>query len=292
MALLASVAFSAEWQRFSLLGSNHKKIPLKPEEFKKIERLVWTTHKFEPMDNVWKLASTYGTNAASIQSTAAKELIFVKPGFTIFVHNKRGTLHRVKEKNGHVETLAEITAFYKPRDTQAQEKLKEAIILANRLGVRYLVEDVALELDTFLLIPNTYLQFDTFRIPFKTLTRISSRFGMRYHPILGRKRFHEGLDFPKPYGTEVYASRSGRVIFADWRNGYGRCVDLKHSDGTVSRYGHLSQINVKQGEWTEAGKKVIGRVGSSGLSTGPHLHFEIRDKNGRAINPYKKIVNP
>jgi murein DD-endopeptidase MepM/ murein hydrolase activator NlpD len=103
------------------------------------------------------------------------------------------------------------------------------------------------------------------------------------------KKFHEGVDLPQPYGTPVFASRPGRVIFADWREGYGNLVIIKHRDRSTSRYGHLSVIGVKPGQWAEPGRRLLGRVGNSGLSTGPHLHFEIRDRYGRPLNPRKQI---
>jgi len=284
-ALFASV----NWPRYSLLRPASGVTALKPEEFKKIERLLWVYHPMKPMDNAWKLASAYGTNVQSIQSTNASELIWVRPGYSIIIHNKRGTLHKVKIKDGRGETISEIAAFYKPKDKDAQEKLKQAILIANDLGAQYMLGNLSLKADSFVLVPNTYLQFDTFRIPFNAWSRISSGFGMRFHPILKIRRFHEGLDFPKPYGTPVYAARSGRIVHADWMEGYGLCVIVKHSDGTTSLYGHLSKVLVVLGQTVERGKKMIGRVGSSGLSTGPHLHFEIRDQKGHPINPVKKL---
>ena len=112
---------------------------------------------------------------------------------------------------------------------------------------------------------------------------------MRYHPILKRTRFHEGLDLPRPWGTPVYPARNGRVIRAGWSSGYGLLIVIRHSDGDTTRYGHLSKIYVKPGQLVSRGKTMIGRVGSTGLSTGPHLHFEVRDKYGHPINPMKEI---
>jgi murein DD-endopeptidase MepM/ murein hydrolase activator NlpD len=109
------------------------------------------------------------------------------------------------------------------------------------------------------------------------------------HPILKYRRRHEGLDLPKPFGTPVYAARSGRVIKAGWAEGYGNMVEVRHADGASTRYGHLSKVVVSEGQWVQRGKSLLGRVGNSGLSTGPHLHFEVRDRNGRAVNPRSKI---
>jgi murein DD-endopeptidase MepM/ murein hydrolase activator NlpD len=100
---------------------------------------------------------------------------------------------------------------------------------------------------------------------------------------------HEGLDIPKPYGTPVYPARSGRVTLAGWHEGYGMLIEIRHFNGEATRYGHLSKIYVKPGDVVQRGKTLIGRVGSTGISTGPHLHFEVRDRNGNPVNPMGTI---
>ncbi|MCL6684496.1 M23 family metallopeptidase [Sphingomonas alba] len=113
--------------------------------------------------------------------------------------------------------------------------------------------------------------------------RVSSGFGMRYHPILGRERFHKGVDLAVSFGTPIHAAADGRVTFAGWVGGYGRQVRIGHADGLATAYGHMSRIAAAPGELVHRGD-VIGYVGSSGLSTGPHLHYEVF-KNGRPVNP-------
>ena len=100
---------------------------------------------------------------------------------------------------------------------------------------------------------------------------------------------HDGVDIAKPYGTPVYPARSGRVTQAGWHEGYGQLIEVRHPNGEVTRYGHLSKITIKVGDIVVRGKTMIGRVGSTGISTGPHLHFEVRDKNGKAKNPQTSI---
>jgi murein DD-endopeptidase MepM/ murein hydrolase activator NlpD len=105
---------------------------------------------------------------------------------------------------------------------------------------------------------------------------ITSAFGWRVHPISGDRRFHSGTDIGAPLGTPVLATYAGRVAIADFLGGYGLTVALQHNKDTQETlYAHLSEIFVKPGEWVEQGT-VIGRVGSTGNSTGPHLHFEFR----------------
>lgn len=104
--------------------------------------------------------------------------------------------------------------------------------------------------------------------------RISSVFGMRRHPILGTLRRHSGMDYAASRGTPVRALGNGRVIFAGWKGGYGKTIEIRHANGMVTRYGHLDAINVKSGSTVNIAQ-TIGKVGSTGLSTAPHLHFEV-----------------
>jgi len=116
---------------------------------------------------------------------------------------------------------------------------------------------------------------------------ISSKFGYRRHPTGGRTRFHSGVDFASKRGTPVHATADGVVVFSGWRSGYGRLVEIRHMDGMVSRYAHNQTNLVAQGEMVEKGQ-VIAKLGSTGRSTGPHVHFEVRI-DGQAVNPLKYI---
>jgi len=113
--------------------------------------------------------------------------------------------------------------------------------------------------------------------------RVTSSFGMRLHPILGFSRMHAGIDFGAPTGTPVYAAGDGVVEKASWAGGYGRWLQIKHSGGYETGYGHLSRWAVKAGQHVHQGQ-VVAYVGSTGLSTGPHLHYEIM-QNGKKMNP-------
>jgi murein DD-endopeptidase MepM/ murein hydrolase activator NlpD len=113
--------------------------------------------------------------------------------------------------------------------------------------------------------------------------RVTSGFGERFHPILGYTRMHEGVDLGASAGTPIVAAADGRVLAAGWHGGYGRQVAIAHASGIETTYGHMSRIAAFPGEMVRRGQ-VIGYVGSSGLATGPHLHFEVM-KNGRPVNP-------
>jgi murein DD-endopeptidase MepM/ murein hydrolase activator NlpD len=113
----------------------------------------------------------------------------------------------------------------------------------------------------------------------------SSGFGVRSDPFLGRPAMHTGIDFRGDSGDPVHATAAGTVVEAGWSGGYGRMVEIDHGSGFSTRYGHLSKIDVKVGQSIKIGQ-VIGEIGSTGRSTGPHLHYETRI-DGEAVNPQR-----
>jgi len=115
------------------------------------------------------------------------------------------------------------------------------------------------------------------------LTRFGSAFGYRIHPIFKYPKMHTGVDLTAPRGTEIHAAGDGVVVRADWGGGYGKCVRINHGYGYLTLYGHMSKMNVRPGQKVKRGD-VIGYVGSTGLSTSPHLHYEVRI-NGKWVNP-------
>ncbi|MFT6007859.1 MAG: murein DD-endopeptidase MepM/ murein hydrolase activator NlpD [Parasphingorhabdus sp.] len=112
---------------------------------------------------------------------------------------------------------------------------------------------------------------------------ISSSYGYRRDPFTGGSAMHSGMDFKGPLGQPILAAAGGRVTHAGWKSGYGKCVEITHGNGLMTRYAHLSRIGVATGQKIEQGVQ-LGAMGSTGRSTGTHLHFEVR-LNGRAINP-------
>lgn len=125
-----------------------------------------------------------------------------------------------------------------------------------------------------------------FILPVK-YTRITSDFGLRFHPIHKVIRNHTGVDYAAPTGTPVKSARAGKVIFAGWKGGYGNTIIVRHDDRYSTLYGHLETINTTLNAQVNQGD-FIGKVGSTGDSTGPHLHFEILE-NGKHIDPKKFI---
>jgi murein DD-endopeptidase MepM/ murein hydrolase activator NlpD len=124
--------------------------------------------------------------------------------------------------------------------------------------------------------------------PLLGITRISSGFGNRTDPFTGTRAYHAGIDFPAPSGTTVMSAGYGKVTFVGQKSGYGNVVEITHAAGLVTRYGHLSAFLVKEGQIVNAGTP-IAKVGSTGRSTGPHLHFEVRAKD-QAVDPGKYLA--
>ncbi len=127
-------------------------------------------------------------------------------------------------------------------------------------------------------------------IPNEDLTQTAGGFGMRIHPIHKIPKFHAGMDFTAKQGTPIYATGDGRVTFADYAtNGYGRHVVIDHGFGYNTLYAHLSELKVRNGQKVKRGD-VIGLVGNTGLSAGPHLHYEVH-KNGQPVDPANYYFN-
>lgn len=289
----ATVAPEAEWARFSVLVPGGPREPA-PDTYRRLKTLAYGTHRVRLEDrHVYAIAKAYGTTAASLQSANNEDLILLPPGREITVFNKAGMLYDVGPgAEGKGEDLDTILSKFS-RHPQTVQKLKEKVVLNNGLPGTAMLRPYTIEKGRSLWIPDAYRDMDTFRFPFQaqelTANRISSVFGERYHPILGVHKMHKGVDFPKPYGTPVYPARGGRVVDAGWENGYGLCVVVQHADKSETIYGHLSKILVKKGQYVSRERTQLGKVGATGLATGPHLHFEVRDREGNPIDPRRKI---
>lgn len=150
-------------------------------------------------------------------------------------------------------------------------------------------ERLALQTDNFRLLDAalTRRSADQARMPtampITDYPYLSSSYGWRRNPVTGRPAMHEGLDFAAPPGTPILAASGGVVLEAKFHPGYGNMVEIDHGDGLITRYAHASSLLVKQGQLVERGQQ-IARVGSSGRSTGPHLHFEVR-LAGQPLDP-------
>jgi len=205
--------------------------------------------------------------------------VTLQPGEWVLIPSKDGVFHMAREGQG----LSDIARAY-------EVSLKE-VIGANRKAT-----DADLKSGDILYLPNGHFLWDTDPL-WLALTRlstttgfirpISARFsdayGQRVNPFTQKEQFHGGLDLAVGMGTPVMASQDGRVAFVGPRGAFGELIILDHGSELTSFYGHLSRILVKQGQVVKRGD-VIGKVGMTGRTTGPHLHFEIR-KNNKSQNP-------
>lgn len=141
----------------------------------------------------------------------------------------------------------------------------------------YLAEEAVNQKDRILHMPAIQ------PVPEKYLRTMASGYGVRVDPVYGTTKFHEGMDFSAPPGTPVYATADGTVAAASWQGAYGNMVEINHGYGYATRYAHMSKIKVRAGQSVHRGD-LIGEVGNTGKSTGPHLHYEVR-RNGAPQNP-------
>ncbi|MDW8056045.1 MAG: M23 family metallopeptidase [Elusimicrobiota bacterium] len=237
-----------------------------------IERLIVVNWIYDPAkDNLYTLAKKFNTNVASIRSTNYIEAVgLLYRGKILLLHNKKGMLYRVPSDGVEVSAIAK----------KFNKKIEEIC------QVNEITPTCKLKKGDLIFLPDVYIKFKDFMLPLFN-TRITSKFGLRKHPIFGILKYHEGIDLKQRYGAAVRAACDGKVIFAGWAEGYGKLVIIKHQKGYTTYYGHLSKIRVKVGQWVNKGQ-IIGNVGMTGWTTGPHLHFEVR-KNGVPINP-KKVL--
>jgi hypothetical protein len=193
----------------------------------------------------------------------------IEEGITIYIPNMRGIVYRVRKD----DTLP---AIAKKFDID-----KKYILHINHLKTLS-KKFVFIPCGKISKLERSLFLGTGFASPLRHI-RQTSGFGYRKDPFLHKMRFHKGVDLACPIGTNVFAARKGKVVFAGYRGGYGKLVILKHACNYHSLYGHLSTIKVHKGQIIKTGQR-IALSGNTGRSTGPHLHFEIRKFN-RPITP-------
>ena len=165
-----------------------------------------------------------------------------------------------------------------------QDAIRDLDALAERLG--HIETQIALVSDATAL-QNLVLMRTPTRLPIEN-AELVSRFGNRDDPFSGRRSFHAGLDFAAGYGTQIHAAAAGAVAYAGFRSDFGWMIEIDHGNGLATRYGHASRLLVKAGDLVTPGEP-IAMVGSTGRSTGPHLHFEVL-RNGEATDPRRYLA--
>jgi murein DD-endopeptidase MepM/ murein hydrolase activator NlpD len=243
-----------------------------PESFSRPRILLHSSYRVEKGDMIGDLALKFGLNQDTIISyNAIKNTRLLQIGQVLKIPNQDGILYTVKAGDS-LEMIAE-----------SHQSDTEAIRTANELF------SDTVHPKTVLFIPNARLDWVDLQeingvlFIWPLSGRISSNYGSRTHPITGIRQFHTGIDIAAGQGTPIRAAMSGRVTFAGWSDVLGNHVVINHYSGYRTLYGHMSVIRVKNGALVGTGQQ-IGDVGSTGVSTGPHLHFTVY-KDGVTMNP-------
>jgi len=223
-------------------------------------------------DTLWNISKDFDVYPDTIIScNVFTNVHSIHEGDTILVPNISGIFVNI----GEGDTIYQYSSKYKiaPDFIMEMNNLK-----SNELtpGMKLFLPGVK-----FSTMERAYALGEAFNKPVRG--RLTSRFGYRRDPFTGKRAFHRGIDIANKVGSKVYAAQEGRVTFADARSGYGKIVIIEHRFGYKTIYGHLSDTAVTRGQRVGSGQ-VIGFVGNTGRSTGPHLHFEIWHKN-RVIDP-------
>lgn len=238
--------------------------------------LSYTAYRIKQGDMIGVIAEEFGlTQDTLISVNNIRKTRLIQPGQYLKIPSMSGILYTVREDG---ETLEQIATKYEI----AQDKCSQ---------VNNIALEVGLSAGTTLFLPDAELDWitrqeingDLFQRPLKGRYYFSSYYGWRKNPFNGTRTFHGGIDMAANTGTAVYAALEGAVIEAGYNNTYGNYVVIRHHSGYQTLYGHLHTINTKRGNYVYTNTK-IGTVGSTGMSTGPHLHFAVY-KNGKGVNP-------
>ncbi|MFC4303391.1 murein hydrolase activator EnvC family protein [Cohnella boryungensis] len=212
----------------------------------------------------------YAIEVADLKKQSEQELVEIKKLYEEVESHKSSLEQEEKDKEVLISKLA--------KEIEDMEEISEE---SERQLTELAKEASALEAKKNRI--KTYYTGGKLGMPLKSDYRMSSAFGYRNHPITGKKKLHAGMDMAAPKGTPIYAAETGVVTIAQSWSGYGNCVIIDHGGGLWTLYGHMSEILVEKGETVKRGDK-IGLVGSTGQSTGNHLHFEVR-KNAEPVDP-------
>ena len=240
------------------------------------DEVTYTVYRVKQGDMIGLLAESFGiTQDTLISVNNIKQSRLLQIGQYLRIPNMPGIIYSVK-KDG--ETVQSIADFYK--------------VSAERCAtVNSLQTDSVLTAGTSIFVPNAEMDWvtrqeingDLFIKPLRGKFYFSSYFGWRDSPFTGERSYHNGIDMATASGTNIYAALYGKVTTAGWSDIYGNHVIVTHHSGYKTLYGHMSSISVKVGQVVTT-NTVLGKVGSTGKSTGPHLHFTVY-KNNIAVNP-------
>ena len=230
-----------------------------------------TRHAVSRGECLWNIAKKYHVRMETIVATNdLPSARYLRPGQILEIPDTDGTYVAI----GKGQTISSICKKYDVEVTDLVNFNPGVDIEHLTIGQR-------------LFVPGTKALSDIFRFSWPVHGRISSRYGNRYHPVFHRRMMHTGIDIAAGHGTPIRAALGGRITFAGWKGGYGNTVVVRHDNGYETLYGHCSKILVKRGQIVKKGQQ-IAKVGSTGISTGPHVHFEVK-KSGKRMNPERVL---
>ncbi|MCR5290337.1 MAG: M23 family metallopeptidase [Treponema sp.] len=242
--------------------------------------LSYRSYRVEKGDMIGILAERFGVTQDTIISlNNIRQSRLLQVGQYLKIPNMAGILYTVKEDG---ETIDKIAEAYKVDAAKCASVNHKEVAVALKAGDSLFVPDAELD-----WVTRQEINGDLFTIPIHRSYYLSSRFGWRSSPFTSKRSYHSGIDLACPQGTPIYAALSGKVVSTGFNATYGNFVIIAHHSGYKTLYGHMSAIIAKNGAYVTPGS-IIGRVGSTGLSTGPHLHFTVY-KNGKTVNPLNLV---
>jgi len=243
--------------------------------------ITYQTYRVKPGDMIGFIADTYGVTQDTIISVNnIRQSRLIQPGQYLKIPSMPGIIYTVKKDGETPETIAEKYKVDAEKCAAANSLLTTASLSA---GSSLFVPEAELD-----WITRSEINGDLFHKPIHSRYWLSSNYGWRDSPFSsGRRSFHSGIDMACSTGTPIYAALEGSVTATGYNATYGNYVIITHHSGYKTLYGHMSSITCRKGNFVFA-NTIIGRVGSTGMSTGPHLHFTVY-KNGKTVNPFSVL---
>ncbi|MDR2184044.1 MAG: M23 family metallopeptidase [Treponema sp.] len=253
---------------------NSKGVP-EPEEYSRPRMLLYSLYIMQSGDTIGRIAKDFGLNEGTLFSLNGISNDRIVPvGEELKIPNQDGIMYTVKQG----DTLESIAKKYEKYAVDPR-----SILIANELFTGNILPRDTLFIPGAQLSPEEHLGITGNFFLWPIRGRITSPYGYRVSPFTGNRTFHSGMDIGSPLGTPIKAAMAGLVIAAGYDATFGNYVIISHHAGYRTMYGHMNAIRVKAGAYVGAGD-LVGTVGSTGLSTGAHLHFAVY-KNGRTMNP-------
>ncbi len=246
------------------------------EETDSAYELSYTSYRVRPGDMIGIIADQKGVTQdtiISVNNIRSSRLLQI--GMFLKIPSMPGILYTVRKDNETIATIAKKYEVDTAKCAAVNHKNAEEALQA---GMTLFVPDASLD-----WVTRQEINGDLFHKPIRARWYLSSKFGWRASPFTGTRSYHSGVDMACPQGTPIYAALPGTVTATGFNNTYGNYVIITHHSGYKTLYGHMSAILAVKGQYVTTDTK-IGKVGSTGMSTGPHLHFTVF-KNGKQVNP-------